>query len=268
MSGRDGPQSVKSIRRAAVLLEALGHYRKLGVRELARLTEEDKSAVYRALISLEMAGFVCRTTSGKYVLSQKLFELGNRYLVNMELKESTREYLVDLNYRTGETTLLGVLLQESVVYVEKLPRRYNNLNWETEIASEAGYRVPIYCSALGKAILAFTTESQREHLLKAVQPKRLTEHTITDKAHLCQDLSLARERGYAVSNEELRIGIVGIGAPLRDATGNVVAAISVTVPKERFSPEYCADLGALVAAYAARMSRAMGYRQATLDGAG
>lgn len=227
-TGRTGASVLE---RAFALLEAVGSDgTSVGLAELARRSGLAKATAYRLanqLIQLH----VLERVGEEYQLGLKLFQLGSSVARQRELREAALPFMEDLYEATHETIHLGVLDDAEVLYIEKIAGRRG-----CNVSTTLGTRKPLYCTSLGKAILAYSTPQ----LLQAVIQnglQRRTSYTITDPHRLELELTRAAESGVAYDREEYDSGITCVGSPLLNAAGRAWAAISVTGPTTRFRPE-------------------------------
>jgi DNA-binding IclR family transcriptional regulator len=222
---------LSTVRNAARLLKAfLPHEEELGVSELARRLGLGKSSVHRLLATLLGEGLVEQDSrTGRYRLGIVMFELGEAVRVHMELHAAAGPALVALCEKTGESAQVGVPHGNDVVYVDQVesPHMYRP-------HTNGGRRAPLYCTASGKVLLSFRAERDRKAYLSSARLTPLTRHTITDPARLREEFERVRARGWAESVNEHHIGAATLAAPIRDQTGQVVAAISVGAPLTRF----------------------------------
>ncbi len=253
---------MSSVKRSTYIIEVMSHYGPVGVRELARLTNLDKSAVSRILKALEEADFIMRSGNGKYILSPKLLEIANLSIKNFALKERTEVHLRELHRLTRETILMGVLLQNDIFLIHKIKADHPSLKYEElEITSEIGYRVPLYNSSSGKAILAFLDPTKQDQLINSMVINKVTQKTIVSKIQLKKELEITRQRGYAINDEELRDGIRGVGAPVLNFRGEVIGSVTLTAPVSRMTEERMLEYGRLLTRFGAKMSFDMGYQK-------
>lgn len=228
--------------------------------DLSLLVDVPKGTLYRLLESLCAAEFLEHEPDGSYTLGVKAFEVGSAYLAKLEFPQAARRSLEELAATCGETASLGVLSRGEVVYVaiERAQR-------EIGIQSQIGTRHPTHCTALGKVMLADLPDAEVVALLERAGMSALTEHTHTQPTSLLAELPAVRRRGYAIDNEERAYGVKCVAAPIRNAEGRVIAAISASGPAFRVSAETLPDLIAAVTAAGAAISRRMGYREARLS---
>lgn len=189
-----------------------------------------KSTVHRLISVLEQSRFVEKTASGRYRLGLKLFELGSRAVAGLDLRERARPHLERLAFETNETVHLCVLDEGEALYLDKVePDR------SVRLSSAIGRRNPAHCTAVGKAIMAFTAESDVDTILQQHGLRSFTKYTITTPAALKAELQHVRELGYARDWEEHEEGVKCLAAPVFDYSGKVVAAVSLSGPAFRIN---------------------------------
>ncbi len=244
---------MSSLERGLDLLEALLNARQpLGVTELSRLTEQSKSTVHRALTVLVQHGFARQRPDSRYELGMRLAALSGQGSGLPAWHEIALPHLEWLRDESGETSHLGVGISNEVIYVEKKESRQS-----LRMSSAVGWRNPLYCTALGKAILSVAPEAFRERYLASTTLAPRTEHTITDIDELVLDLGLTRARGFSIDEQELELGLRCIGSPVFDVSGSVVGAVSISGPISRVDAD---TLGPLVLEAATRISQTIGFR--------
>jgi len=245
---------IQSIQRAVHVLKAFDDDQdELGVTELSRLIGLPKSTVSRMLTTLEYEGLVERVPdSEKYRLGFMLVRLAGRVSHFGDVRSAAHPVLVDLSARSHETVHLAVVDGDEVVNIEQIagPHLVRETNW-------IGRRTPFHCAANGKALLAFQPAEMIARLLADPLP-RFTDRTITAPAQVYAELERVRERGYASARGEIEVGLNGVAAPIRDASGAVVAAISVGGPAYRVTNERLDTFSALVVEAAANISVRLG----------
>jgi IclR family transcriptional regulator, KDG regulon repressor len=223
--------TLSTVRNAARLLKAfLTREEELGVSELARRLHLGKSTVHRLLTTLSAEGLVQQDPrTGGYRLGIVMFELGEAVRVHMDLHAAAGSVLAHLREQTGESSQVGVADGDDVVYVDRMESSHS-----LRLFTEAGRRMPMYCTSSGKVLLAYRPEPQRRAFLDRVPLRPLTPHTITDPRRMLAELDAVRARGWAEAVNEREIGVASLAAPIRDLTGSVVAAISVGAPITRY----------------------------------
>src|SRR6478672_6947645 len=236
---------------AAKALELLStfSYRepRLSLGDLATRTGIPRATAFRLLSTLEQSGFLVKT-HGAYQLGIKCFVLGNIVAGGLDLRETAHPHLVALRDATRETTQIAILDHWQVVYLERmlspLPVAF--------MRSRAGAILPAYCTGLGKTLLAFMPEAEVAAWAATQRFPAITPKTITTAKRLLKELSLIRERGYGLDEEEREKGVCCIAAPIRNHTGDVVAAISAAGPVQRMPKELAGSTVASAVVAAAR----------------
>jgi DNA-binding IclR family transcriptional regulator len=255
--GRD--YTLSSVRNALRLLCAFTPAEpELGVSELARRLGVGKSTVHRLLGTLKDEGFVEQNpATGRYALGLRLLDLGAQAAARLDLHESAAPYMDDLRNRTGETVHIAVLDGVEVVDVERResPRTLR-------LFGRIGRRNPAHSTSTGKVLLAFLPPDELDRRLSGLVLEQRTRNTITDHALLREELAKVRGRGYAMNVNENQIGMAAIAAPIRDASGEVVAAISVAGPVPRFEGRPGRAFVAATTEAARAISERLGYRPA------
>lgn len=249
---------IQAIERAVAILNAFtAEDHELGVTELAERLGLHKSTVHRFMVNLDAAGMVERNPrTGRYRLGMRIFELGGLVKQRMNLWDEALPFLESLVRDTGETGHLAVLDGGEAIYIERVEARR-----ALRVPSAIGRGYPAHATNLGKVLLA---DLEPGRLAEIVQERGLsayTPHTIVDPTALELELAQIRERGFAVDNEEYDEGLRCIGAPVRDHSGNVVAALGIGGPVTRVTPARVEELSTLVMAAAAGLSRRLGAHQ-------
>jgi IclR family transcriptional regulator, KDG regulon repressor len=225
-----------------------------GVTDLAQSLDVSKSTVHRVLSTLTDEGLLEQDSSnGRYRLGLALFDLVAAVPSQRGLHEAVLLPMTDLRNGTGETVQVGVLDGRQVVYVERLDSP-NTLRLFTEL----GRRNDAHCTSSGKALLVFLPPAQLTRALNGWKLPGKTAHTIVSTADLRQHLGEIRRRGYAENRQESELGMVSIAAPIRDASGTVIASLSVAGPAERIDPRR-GEIADAVVALALSTSRRLGF---------
>jgi IclR family pca regulon transcriptional regulator len=200
---------------------------ELVLAEVARRAGMDNATAFRMLNTLVMLGFVEKVTgTRRFRLTLKCLDLGFNAIARSDLRTQARPILRGLVGETCEAASIGVLDAGEVVYVERIQAGLSRLGVDVRIGS----RVPVHSTAIGQAILAFLPRETQVQILEAHPRARLTERTITDLDALLGRLVQVRLRGYALSDQENVPGLCVLSAPVLDADGFPVAAISVAAP--------------------------------------
>ncbi|MGW8554818.1 IclR family transcriptional regulator [Streptomyces tubercidicus] len=214
--------------------------------ELSARAGLTKTTAFRLCGELVRLGLLERDAES-YRLGGKLFELGSLVPRRQDLREAALPFLQDLFEATHETVHLGVREGHEVVYVERI-----HGHGALRLPSRIGGRLPLTCTGVGKALLAFSGAELVEEVLDAPLP-RLTPHSVTDPERLRTAIEQAQVAGLAYEEEEATLGVSCIAAPVFDGAV-AVAALSVAVPRSRFRP---AQLAPAVRTAALGLSRAL-----------
>lgn len=197
--------------------------------EVSALSGINKSTVFRLLATLESRGFLLRNESNKYRLGIKLFTLGQLVYSRMELVSIIRPYLAKLTKATGESSHLSMMDDSThIVFLDKAVST-SLLKMDTPL----GFRQYAHLTGTGKAILAYETEQTVNQYLKAAEFPAQTEHSIKNAKQFLKVLDQIRADGYACDSEECEIGLTCFAAPILDASGRPIAAISTSGPTTR-----------------------------------
>lgn len=256
-SKRESPYQIQVLDRALALLEVLSHQGPdLTLAQLSELLKLHKSTTHRLIMVMERHRLIEKNSNtGKYRLGLKLFELGTKAIAQLDLRERARPFLERAVLETGETVHLCVYDDGEVVYLDKVePTR------SVRLASSVGRRNPAYCTAVGKAIMAFLPESQVESAVAKHGFRQLTRNTLSNMLELKAELVRVRKLGYAVDNEENEEGVCCVGAAVWSFGPHPVAAISVSGPTFRVTPEKVKIVAQSVVAIAQALSRQLGMR--------
>jgi IclR family acetate operon transcriptional repressor len=214
------------------LLEALAeHPQGTGVSQVAREVGLPASTAHRLLANLVERGFVSfDSDSRRYYLGLKIFELSNQVALARALSEVALPAMRRLAKATGESVFLAVRDGTDLVYIERVGGESR-----IQITGAIGSRGPLYCTAQGKAILAFLPESEQAKILTQIRLEPRAPNTITDPRELRKELQRTRERGWAVADEENQEGIRAVGVALINYREQPLAAMSVAAPTFRVS---------------------------------
>jgi DNA-binding IclR family transcriptional regulator len=238
-------------------LEVLGMSAEpLSLAEIARATGKPKGTAHRMVATLVNTGFVEQDAdSGRYRLTMKAWRIGARAMQNLDLVERTRAALERLRADTQETVHLAVFDPSgNIVYVAKLasPRSIG-------VQTYLGQLSPAWCTATGRALLAFNPEAATRALSGRLEKR--TPRTVTDPAQLRKIIEGVRSGGYSVAQAENHPEMGGVAAPVRNHEGNVVAAVGVAVPEYRMTKEAIEQLIPRVVRAAHEASFALGHEE-------
>lgn len=244
--------TLKTVDKALNALDFLGVFGgQVGVRELAEYLGINKSSTHRLLTTLESHGYVAQDPhTGKYQLGMRVFQVGAVVLGQTNLRAAARPHLERLAETTGEVVHLVVENGGQCLYVDKVVGAQ-----AIPTGSALGWRRPLYCTGVGKVLLAHLPEHRRDQVVHGNGLRPYTPNTITDPRVLVGELEEIKTTGVAHDREEMEVGLRCVAAPVVGADGRVVAAISVAGPTARFDADRLPHLTELVRAAAAAVSR-------------
>jgi DNA-binding IclR family transcriptional regulator len=246
--------TIKSISRAVTILEAFRDGVALSVTELARALRIPKSSIYEILVTLTEERLV-EKHDGRYFLGLRLVELAHAARQDLEVGRVARPLIEKLRNELDETVQLTVLDGEEILYIEGCES-----SRQLRTFFEPGGRAPLYCTALGKAILAFQPAKDVTRILRRKGLRAFTPRTLTAPAAIRRDLERTIARGYSVDDMEHEEGVRCVGAPIRNREEAVFASISASGPAHRVSPAREKEIARRVMATAGEISRRLGYR--------
>ena len=227
----------------------------LGVREVARRTGLSSSTAGRLMAYLKEKGILNQDPETQlYMMGAKVLAWAGIYTVTSDVRAVALPVMVRLQEQTRETVSLYVLEGNERVCVERFESPET-----VRIVARVGRRIPLYAGSAGKVFLAFMPESRRESILQSLEMTPMTERTITDLDELRRNLQHIREQGYATSSGEWIIDAAGTAAPIFDAHGLVVAAISISGPIQRFNKQKMKEMAQLLLRETRNISQELGY---------
>jgi len=226
----------------------------LNAADVADVTSLPRSTVHELITTLTARDYLERHAGGSFGLGRAALHLGNAYTRQFDLLGVATDVARVTATRTGETCSVGVLQGSDVFYLAKVEGEE-----AMALASHVGRRVPAHSVGLGKAMLAFLPQDE----LRALLPELLvgfTEHTITTRRELEATLSVARDRGWAIEREESGYNVACAAAPVRNVRGEVVAALSISVPPQRWDQHTERHWADIALDAAAALSAKIGHR--------
>lgn len=249
--------SLQTLQRGMQVLDVFLEARApLRLEQICAYTNLPKSTAFRIVVNLLHGQYLVETEAG-YWLGLKMLQFGALVEEKLDLKQQAIPFLRQLRNQVNETVHLAVLDDElRVVYLEKLStNRAVGL-----MMSRIGLTAPMHCTGLGKVMAAFRPETEIEQWLHTHGLKAITPATITDETAFVEELRKIRSRGYAIDNNEFEAGVRCVAAPIRDRSGNVIAAVSISGPESRMpEPLVNSPMAKSVVETARRISKALGY---------
>jgi DNA-binding IclR family transcriptional regulator len=250
------PYHVPNLERALVIIELLAQEPAgLGQSEIAERLSIPRNSVYRITMTLMERGYFERNRSNKrFTLSRRFLALGYRVVQGQGLFEKALDVMHDLAQMSGETTLLGILLEEDGVVTHQVPGTHS-----FKFLADPGTRFRLHTSAQGKVLMACLPKEERERVLKRISLKRYNKRTITTKGDLRNELDLTRIREYGIDQAEEFEGVHCIAAPIMDNHGYPVAALWLVAPSDRIPEQDFDRIGRMVCEKARIVSARLGY---------
>ncbi len=248
---------VQSLDRAFDIMERLCAARDgLPIHTLTELTGLHKSTVHRMLAAMASRGYVRKDEdTGRYRMTTRLYALSGQVVENLDLVQVARAPMEHLRDEVGETVHLVVPEGSDIVYVHKVEAEAGAIR----MFSRIGMRRPMYCTGVGKAILASMADEEVDEIWAQSDIHAYTEHTIVTRERLQDVLDAIRRRGCAFDNEENELGVRCIAAAIYDYSGKVCGALSISAPLIRMSDSYLAGLQPHLMEARDQISRAMGW---------
>lgn len=221
-----------AIQKAVAILETIANdTRALSLPDIAEQLSLPRQTVYRVVKQLEEIGLVIRNPSReRYCIGQRLNQLALAAISNSYQNKASHAILQQLVDDVGETCNIGMLDGHEVIYIDRV-----ECDWPLRVQLMAGSRVPVYCTAIGKLLLANLDAEARQHILSVSELKRFTENTITSPQELEGNFEEVRLLGYSINNQEDSVGLIALAVPIYDTNGDIAAGLAVHAPEARLS---------------------------------
>ncbi|MCZ2824035.1 MULTISPECIES: IclR family transcriptional regulator domain-containing protein [unclassified Modestobacter] len=235
--GSERPEAfVQSLARGLAVIRAFdAEHTRLTLSEVARETGLTRAAARRFLLTLVELGYV-RSAGRLFELRPRVLELGYAYLSGLSLPEVARPHMEQLAAEVHESCSLSVLDGDDIVYVTRVPTKRI-----MTVAINVGTRFPAHATSMGRVLLAAQPEADRERYLRTAQLTALTRFTVTEPDRLRRALAEARDRGWALVDQELEEGLRSIAVPVRDGDGAVLAAMNISASARHSTPDAVRD---------------------------
>ena len=251
---RDRREGILVLAKVQAILEVFaGDLASAGPSEVAARIGANKSTTFRVLGSMERAGLLDRRPDGTFGLGLWLMELGSLVQSRLDLRRVAESTLLSLGRATGQTVFLSVLHGHQATCIDRLAGSNVDV-----LALRLGGTLPLYCGAGPRILLAALADEDLDAYLQAAPFPILTSTTLTSAEQLRADVRRTRDLGYVLSMEDVTVGVAALGAPVLDATGATIAALSVAGLKHQFEGPAAAKAVGLVIAAARTISSALG----------
>jgi IclR family pca regulon transcriptional regulator len=202
----------------------------LTLSEIAHALKSNTTTATRLCYTLSELGFIHKDGQRRYHLTPKILTLGHSFISGLAWQEVAKYYLEILFKEVQETVNLSILEGSEIIYLIRIrKRKYLPFDIQT------GTKLPVYCTAMGKILMAMGPPEKIKPILKTLEFKPLTAHTITRLDKFLNELGEVRKKGYAINDEELSIGNRALAAPIMNQHGYAVAAINIAVPTTEYS---------------------------------
>ena len=261
---KDSKSIVQSVGKAFRLMEAFGADENgYLLADLARSAELDNGTTFRLLNTFVLLGYVEKNeATRRFRLSLKCLNLGFNAIARTDLRSLARPHLRKLVGGAAEAASIGVLDENEVIYIERIQSSVAR----TVVDVRIGNRVMVHSSALGQAILSCMPETQQRAMLERQPLQKITPYTLTDVEQILERLRLVQESGYVLSDQENRMGLRVIAAPIKDIDGYAVAGLSAVAPAYgQTCEQFELDMRDPIIAAAAELSAAVQASGGTVD---
>lgn len=247
---------VQSAERIFQVMEMLADNGEMGLMEISAALGLHKSTVHRLLMSLIYMGYAKQDeTTQKYMLTYKVVNMAGKILEHMDILQVARSYMERLSDLSGETVHLVQREGSNILYIYKIEAKVGTIR----MVSHVGMVHPMYCSGVGKAIMATLPEEEVRQIWDESVIEKKTEKTITDYTEMLRVLEEVKKNGYALDDEENEKGVRCIAACLRGYQKEVKYAFSISGPTSRMTRERVAELAVDVKKVQEELSRELGY---------
>ncbi|MES2391628.1 MAG: IclR family transcriptional regulator [Acidobacteriota bacterium] len=235
-------RTVPALYNALKIIELLAESKHgLSLADLTQMCGLSKSTVHYLLVTLERCGYVRKDSrGGRYMAGIKLLAVANAALHNLALRQRTAPYLFSLRLKTGLGVHLAIYEHQEAMVIAKLDSS------ERRLASWVGKRMDLHCTGIGKAIMAYLSEEEREDVIKRYGLARKNDNTLCNRRRLQADLDQVVRLQYALDNEEDELGMRCIGVPIIGPDTRPVAAVSISGSVSQLTPERIPALAAEV----------------------
>jgi len=256
---------MQTLTRAIAILDCFSQeHAELGVREIARMVNLSSSATGRLLAALKELGVLSQNPETRaYSMGARVLSWAGIYNATMDIRNRAIDAIEELHESTRETISLYVLEGDERVCIARLESPQG-----LRIVARVGKRLPLYAGSAGKAMLAFLSPEKQGKILFTAPLVPLTQKTITDPKAILDEMQTVRESGYAVSFGEWIEDAAGVAAPIFNQAGEVIGALSISGPVQRFHQEnvdkYCIEVRRVAAQISASLGNEESAREAGL----
>ena len=246
---------LRSLAKGLTVLQAMAEANQpMTLSHIARAASTSNATATRICYTLSQMGFIDRDEQRRFFITPRILSLGHSAVCSLGWRNVAQHYLERLSLELKETVNLSVLDGQELVYIARV-----NTDRILPFDLQLGSRLPVYCTSMGKALMAFSPPEQVNDILDRVNFAALTHRTIKTRDEYLAELEQVRAKGYAVNDEELSVGLRSVAAPILDAQGWSRAAINIAVPTTRYSlARLVEELAPAVMRTAREIMRALG----------
>lgn len=205
---------------------------KMTLTEVSKKVDLTRANARRILLTLQYLGFVQTEDGKQFRLSPKVLTLGYSYLSSLPFQELAKPYLKTLAEEVNESCSMSVLDGYDIVYVARV-----QTNRIMTISLGVGTRLPVYATSMGRVLLAGLADHEMQEFIRGIKAEQLTPNTITDSEKLIERIQLVRERGWALADQELEIGVRSIACPIKNKNRKTIAALNISGHASRVSKD-------------------------------
>lgn len=255
MNQRKPKHFIDALARGLRVLEVFSvNQPRLTLQEISTATGYNKTAVQRLTDTLMRLGYLGRNKRKEFFLEPRILTLGFNYLNGLELRQVGATHLREFSFRIGQTVNLAVLDDLDVIFIFR-----NEIQGFFSFGLREGSRLPTYCTASGKILLAALSNEDLSERLSRIRFEQLTRYTIMDASRLLAEIETVRDRGYSVADQEGVLGLYSLAVPVFNYEGRVVAAANISLRSEENSPEKIKEIINSLKQEGALLSSRMGY---------
>lgn len=211
---------LKTLERGLMVIRSFQDSPSLTISEAAVRSGLSRPVTRRVLLTLENLGYAT-LKDGRFSLTTKILSLGYSYLSSHNIWEIAQPYLEQLSKKVDESSSLSILDHTHVIYVARV-----SVNKIMNYSLGVGTRLPAHATSPGKLLLAYLPEDKLDYYFEQAELRAITEKTITSETQIREELKRIRENGWALSHDQLELGLISIAAPVRDIRGKIVAAVN------------------------------------------
>ena len=253
---------VQSLDRAFNIIELLSNEQNgMTITDISKELDLHKSTVHRLLNSLKQKGYIQKKNdSTMYKIGFGFIDLCSNYLNNLELKTEAEPFLRKLSVFINQTVFLAIMQDQMTVYIDKVEKFHSLRRY-----SIIGQRVPLYCTALGKALLTGISDDEIKKIYENKTFISKTPNTIMNVNKLIEEISISRVKGWTFDNEEYELGVCCLSSPIYDYRNQVIAAVSASWYTNSADKMDINKNSEYVMSTALEISRSMGYRKKAIN---